>query len=555
MSLLAEVPDVAALAFLASAVAGRPVDVSTSPVGEAFTDGHTIFVHSGVGEDARRQVVVHAGLLRVGSLEAAGLGRVRWRRDVIQAFFSLEARRALHTLAPSLRGLDLAAWWPPPWPALTDGADRSLSLAAAGRSRIAPAPREWGTIRPSDVRVWRRPSERVGRSPRPDAGDTEPESAPEETAPDVAGRNPLARLLGRLGSAVRPGSADHRSAHLVAHGAVRLGGSVGAGPAVMSWSASRPGTSPTARAGCRYPEWDVFRSSYRPDWCQVAEVEVPASLLVATPGRVRDPWMRHELARVGLSRRPRRHEAVGDDLDLDALVESRVDARTGHRVDEDVYVGAALRRPDLSVLLLVDVSDSIGDRTGAGPPVHEGQLDVAGRLLDTLGALGVRVAAYGFHSDGRENVQLARCKDFDDPYDVHAQRRLFSTRPSGFSRLGAAIRHGTQRLERDGGTRWRLLVVVSDGVAFDDGYESRYGEADAARALDEVRERGLGCACITVGAVPESVQRVFGSVAHVADVELDRVRRRVPALLREAVRGRPLVDRAGSSALGARVAR
>lgn len=38
-------------------------------------------------------------------------------------------------------------------------------------------------------------------------------------------------------------------------------------------------------------------------------------------------------------------------------------------------------------------------------------------------------------------------------------------------------------LERHGGTTRRLLVVLSDGLAYDHGYERIYGAADSRRAL------------------------------------------------------------------------
>src|SRR5262245_3108820 len=88
--------------------------------------------------------------------------------------------------------------------------------------------------------------------------------------------------------------------------------------------------------------------------------------------------------------------------------------------------------------------------------------------------------------------------------------------PRAYTRLGAAIRHGAAVLEARGGTSRRLLLVLSDGLAYDHGYGGRYGEADARRALAEARRRGLGCLCVSVGAgaAPVALERVFGVAAH-----------------------------------------
>src|SRR4029077_3752756 len=116
-----------------------------------------------------------------------------------------------------------------------------------------------------------------------------------------------------------------------------------------------------------------------------------------------------------------------------------------------------------------------------------------------------------FNSRGRQAVQVLRVKSFDDHLDGSGAQRLSSLTPRADTRLGAAIRHGTSILEERGGTPRRLLVVLSDGFAYDHGYEGRYGEADARRALVEARRRGVGCLCLSIGtnASPAALQRVF----------------------------------------------
>ena len=58
--------------------------------------------------------------------------------------------------------------------------------------------------------------------------------------------------------------------------------------------------------------------------------------------------------------------------------------------------------------------------------------------------------------------------------------------------------------------------MVSDGLAYDHGYERAYGAADARRALTEARRRGHGVLCLTMGAGTDVgvARKVFGSAAH-----------------------------------------
>jgi nitric oxide reductase activation protein len=107
-------------------------------------------------------------------------------------------------------------------------------------------------------------------------------------------------------------------------------------------------------------------------------------------------------------------------------------------------------------------------------------------------------------------------KGFEERLDGRVAQRLGGLEPGAYTRLGAAIRHGASLVDEQAGTSRRLLVVLSDGFAHDHGYEGRYGEADARRALAETRRRGIGCLCLSIGAGADAaaLRRVFGTAAH-----------------------------------------
>ena len=54
-----------------------------------------------------------------------------------------------------------------------------------------------------------------------------------------------------------------------------------------------------------------------------------------------------------------------------------------------------------------------------------------------------------------------------------------------------------------------------DGFPYDDGYEGRYAEADASKALEELRADGVACLCLSIGASTgtDVLERVFGSAS------------------------------------------
>jgi nitric oxide reductase activation protein len=228
----------------------------------------------------------------------------------------------------------------------------------------------------------------------------------------------------------------------------------------------------------------------------------------------------------------------GDDIDIDAAVEARAELEAGSAPDEAVYIDTVRRRRDLSVLLLLDISGSAGEPSTTGGPVHERQRAAAAALAVVLHELGDRVALYGFRSQGRSAVHVVRVKRFADDLDALVMQRLGACIPGAYTRLGAAIRHGAAVLERDGGTSRRLLVVLSDGFAYDHGYEPAYGEADARRALAETRRRGIGCLCLSVGARTDAgaLRRVFGTAAYAAIPRSEDLPSVVGPLFRSALR-------------------
>src|SRR5262249_62410622 len=90
--------------------------------------------------------------------------------------------------------------------------------------------------------------------------------------------------------------------------------------------------------GTKYPEWDVHRRRYRQDWCTVQEVE--ARPKDGTPRFGSERYgLRRPLARLGMGLDRCRRQVQGDDIDIDAVVEARVEAMAGSAPDEAVYIG------------------------------------------------------------------------------------------------------------------------------------------------------------------------------------------------------------------------
>jgi nitric oxide reductase NorD protein len=249
-----------------------------------------------------------------------------------------------------------------------------------------------------------------------------------------------------------------------------------------------------------YPEWQCQRNAYRHDWCVVQE-RVPAGtgrIMFDSAARSLAGQVRRQFEALRQLPGWNRHLESGDELDLDAYVESLADARGCGRRSPRIYRERAQRWRDLSVAVLLDSSRSTQAWVG-----EDRVIGIARRsmlvLAEALAATADDFALFAFASDSRLRVTCYRIKDFTEAYGDVARRRMLAPKPQHYTRMGAAIRHVGARLDARPPAQ-KLLLVLTDGRPHDpaDGYEGRYGLEDTRRALLELRARGVHCFGLTI---------------------------------------------------------
>ena len=519
--------------FLATFLAGRSLGVTEAPAGEvAHTDGRFVFVSAGrSASEQRREVLVQGALLGAGSLDHRLVRALRGKPNVARRYLALEGRRVFADLAPRI---PLADALRPTGEPTTSTADESLEVAR-GRRTVATPPRWFGVIRPSRLlaATARGPSARAGDGDlrlkfdptdvpeTQDDGDAE--QGEESNILKLFG-NPLSsktlsdffnKLLGNSrspGDGAAGGEMPVRSMRRVD----RVGSNVRPLPVPLRFTTNGTPGSTLGVGGGLYPEWDVYNNRYLPEHCRVIDFPLGSSPDVPDVAVQHDEVLRRRLSRLGLGPKVLRRRPDGDDLDIEALIDLFVDLRAGYSPPERIYLERRKLARNLGVLILVDASGSAADADPEGLSIHEHQRRAAATLAVTLEELGDRVAVYGFRSHGRAAVHLPAIKPFGQRFGAGGRARLNQLRPSGYTRLGAGIRRAGEILKTEAGTPNCLLLVLSDGFPYDDGYEGRYADADAHKALEELRSEGIACLCLSIGASTpaDSLHRVFGSASH-----------------------------------------
>jgi Mg-chelatase subunit ChlD len=544
--------DLERLRLVASAMAGRSVALEPAEEGASgYTDGRVVYLPA-VAErnDVLAFLAVQGSLLAAGSLDPALMARMTGRAGVARRYLAVEGWRALAEMAdrlPRLPIVEAALRVDHP----SSSPEQSVELAL-GRRPLPDPPPVFGMIRPRMIRAAAEAVSAAAPTARDLVGDRPPDVLPEvddDEAEDTIPLGSLSRLFNgglqtglsrwltkKLGGRGQPEDGDGGSD--LPMGGSRAASQVGANAQVCLFPVTlTPTEVDTGRGrGWCYPEWDTHARRYRTDWCTVTEFD-PA---VGDPAALSRPYsadLKRRLARLAVALERHRRRPQGDDIDLDAAVDARIVARSGLTPPEEVYLETQRTRRSLSVLILVDVSGSSAERTATAGDVLRHERQAAALLADALASLGDRVAVFGFRSRGRQSVSLLRVKDFDDQLTGAAYGRLAGLAPAGYTRLGAAVRHGAHILDRRGGTARRLLIVLSDGFPYDDGYEGRYAEADARRSLAEARRNGIGCLCLSLGATndDETLSRVFGTAAHAAAPQFDDLIPDIGRLFRRAI--------------------
>jgi nitric oxide reductase NorD protein len=275
-----------------------------------------------------------------------------------------------------------------------------------------------------------------------------------------------------------------------------------------------------AGEGIEYPEWDWQAGDYRPAGAIVRTYE---------PDVTDDTWGTTVLARHGAivrrlreqfdrlrARRTRlTQQRDGDELDLTACVRAWVDQRTGHTVDDRLYIAVRPARRGIAIALLIDISGSTDEWIDARRRVIDVEKIALMLASEALDALGDPYAVLTFSGKGRGNVRMRTIKAFDETNGLDVRRRIGALEPEGYTRAGAAIRHAAALLERQPAAH-RLLLVLSDGKPNDvDAYEGLSGVEDTRQAINEARAAGVYPFCLTIDRQgQEYLGRIFGEAGH-----------------------------------------
>ena len=288
----------------------------------------------------------------------------------------------------------------------------------------------------------------------------------------------------------------------------------------------------------RYPEYDYLTGAERPNWTCVVEYFADYGdpykidrILETHSELVNQITNLIQTAKVSLPERLHRQN-VGESLDIDACINAVISRRMGQTPDPRIYSTTERKHRDLSVLVLLDVSNSTNDIVPqANASVLELEIQATSLLAYAMSELNDPFGIAAFCSDGKEDVHYYRIKNFGEPYDTSARAYLAGLQGKLSTRMGTAMRHAISELASQH-THRRLLLVITDGEPSDvDVEDTKYLVEDARKVVRSASRLGIDTFCVGLEAGGENyLNGIFGKKNVAMIDKLNRLPERLPML-------------------------
>jgi hypothetical protein len=287
-----------------------------------------------------------------------------------------------------------------------------------------------------------------------------------------------------------------------------------------------------------YSEWDYQIQLERPAWATVLEKRAKAGDLQVIDAIVaqykreihRMKFLLDAMQPQGVQRIRKLED--GDEIDINAAIQSFTDIRLGNQPDPRIMMRSIRKTRDFSILVLLDLSESTNDKVQDQEySVRELTQQACVLLADAINKVGDPFAIHGFCSDGRHDVEYYRFKDFDQHWDDEPKARLAGMTGQLSTRMGAAVRHAGHHLKLQRSAK-KLLIVITDGEPADiDVRDPQYLRMDTKKAVEEIARYGVTTYCMSLDPRADNyVSRIFGQKNYMVVDHVQRLPEKLPLL-------------------------
>ena len=252
-----------------------------------------------------------------------------------------------------------------------------------------------------------------------------------------------------------------------------------------------------------YDEWDFEKRKYKDHFCKVypkIQLKTDSKYYQNTILKNNSTLLnlRKILTNLNNKMQQQKRQTQGEEFDIDAITDLYVDVHSKKTPSDKIYLSNRKKEKNLSILLLLDISLS-SDSYAAGNRVIDVEKQVSILFGEILNEFNIDFSIDSFYSKTRNFSTYLTVKDFDENWAI-AKNKVGAIEPSGYTRIGAALRHAGARLDtRKTKSKW--IILISDGKPNDyDKYEGKYGINDVKQALRELNQRNISSYALAIEA-------------------------------------------------------
>lgn len=252
-----------------------------------------------------------------------------------------------------------------------------------------------------------------------------------------------------------------------------------------------------------YNEWDFDKQKYKENYCKVypkTQLKTDANYYKKTISKNSSTLinLRKILTNLNNKMQQQKRQTQGEEFDIDAITDLYTDVHSKKTPSDKIYLSNRKKEKDLSILILLDISLS-SDSYAAGNRVIDVEKEVSILFGEILNEFNIDFSIDSFYSKTRNFSTYLTVKDFDDNWST-AKHKIGAIEPSGYTRIGAALRHAGARLDTRS-TKNKWIILISDGKPNDyDKYEGKYGINDVKQALRELNQRNINSYALAIEA-------------------------------------------------------
>ncbi|MCW8915387.1 MAG: VWA domain-containing protein [Magnetovibrio sp.] len=286
-----------------------------------------------------------------------------------------------------------------------------------------------------------------------------------------------------------------------------------------------------------YPEWDYQSKSYRPDWVSLYEGLHPSGPASVVDGLLsKHAALAKRLKQILDMLKPQnyvriRYQEEGTELDLDVAIRSLIDFKAGAQPDPRINMSHRHDGRDISVMLLLDLSQSINDiPKGSSQTILEISQEAVSLLGWAVDKLGDELAIAGFSSNTRHEVRYQHIKGYSENWNDDVKGRLGAVEAGYSTRMGAAMRHAANTLAQRKSDK-KLMLILTDGEPSDiDVDDEQHLIEDTRKAVQELDRDGIYTYCINLDKKADDyIGTIFGNQYTVID-NVERLPEKLPQL-------------------------